>query len=105
MRLIHENLAIPSVVFSGEVCGGSAARREKIAGTIGHHLAQIERGVRDGQETGRSRPELRFRTITVIILGIIQPATILAHWSGDGFDLIRHGREAWKMLPAAIETH
>jgi len=104
VKLIEENRAIPSVVFSDEVYGGSSERREKVSGSIGRYLAQIERLVREGQTQGRIRPTLRPRTVAVMILGIIQPAAILAHLSGGEFDLIRHGREAWDLLRSALEA-
>lgn len=101
-KLISENEAILSVVFSDEIYGVKHQRQQKAGALLQGYLADVERIVRDGQRRGRIRQELRARTVAMMYLGIIQPAAIILHLEGKTIDLAKHARDAWKLLQGAI---
>lgn len=105
VKLIRENSAIPSVIFSDEVYGGNRERRLKAGVLIQDYLAEVERIVRNGQRRGQIRPELRAQTVAALFLGIIQPAAIISHLDDTKLNLEKHAGEAWEILRVALETY
>ncbi len=102
VALIRENQAIPRVVFSEEVIGGRAGRKAVVYGIIRGYLDKVAEIVRRGQRQGRIRTDLRAATLSVMFLGLVQPAAVLWLMSGGTFDVERHAREAWRTFSEAI---
>ncbi len=103
-RMLKMHRAIPSVIFSEELYGGSPAQRRKAGRVVGPYLKSLMGIVREGQRAGRIRPDIRPRVAAMMFLGVIQPAAIVAHLEAKSFDLERHAREAWPILRRGIET-
>jgi AcrR family transcriptional regulator len=104
VSLILENHAIPRIIFSEEVYGGSMDRRAKLNRKISRYLAEISKIVQQGQNEDLIRKDVDSDTISVMFLGIIQPAAILWHISNERFEVAKHAEKAWKIFKDSLET-
>jgi TetR/AcrR family transcriptional regulator, fatty acid metabolism regulator protein len=104
VSLILENHAIPRIIFSEEVYGGNVERKAKLNRKISRYLAEIDKIIQQGQNENRIRKDLDSDTISVMFLGIIQPAAILWHISNEAFDVAKHAEKAWKIFKESLET-
>ncbi len=104
VRVIRENEGILRVIFSDELHHGHPDRKDRVYEMVGSYLKRIAAIVSEGQRTGRIRRDLDAGTISVMFLGLLQPASILWHLSDGKFDVTRHVRKAWPILSAAIRT-
>lgn len=104
MALVRDNQALPRVVFSEEVYAGRPDRKHRMFATIQSYLDEVGVIVSEGQRDGAIRNDLDPATVSVMFLGLIQPAAILWHMSGGKFDVTRHTAEAWKVFRRAIEA-
>lgn len=98
VHFIKENQALPRVLFSEAVYEGRAGRRRAIFRTIQIYLACVADIVRRGQAEGRIRKDLDPDTVSVMFLGLIQPAAILWHMSEGEFDVLQHSERAWTIF-------
>ena len=103
VQLIRENRAFPRLVFSEGVYGGRPQRKEKVYAMISGYLDRVQEIVRQGQREGRIREDLDPATVSMMFLGMIQPAAILCHLSDGRFDVTRHAKRAWRILREVIE--
>jgi hypothetical protein len=69
---------------------------------LSDYLSRIEEIVREGQQKGEISREVDAGTISLIFLGVIQPAAILSDASGKTFDLMTHVQKAWPIFVRAI---
>lgn len=102
MTLVRDNEALPRVVFSEDVYAGRPDRKARMFNAIEGYLQQVAGIVRDGQRTGRIRKDVDASTVSVMFLGLIQPAAILWHMSGGTFDVTRHTSRAWQIFRSTI---
>jgi AcrR family transcriptional regulator len=102
--LILENHAIPRIIFSEEVYSGNIHRKAKLNRKIRKYLREISEIIQKGQHENRIRKDLDPATISVMFLGIIQPAAILWHISDEAFDVAKHAEKAWKIFKESLET-
>lgn len=102
IALVRDNQALPRVVFSEDVYVGRPDRKARMYKTIDHYLKQVAAIVREGQRAGAIRKNLDPPTVSVMFLGLIQPAAILWHMSGGAFDVTRHTGKAWQVFRTAI---
>jgi AcrR family transcriptional regulator len=93
--LIHENHAIPRIIFSEEVIGGHPDKRRQLYEIIERVIGQVSVLLEEGQERGEIRTDLTPDRLAVIFLGIIQPAAIIWHLSRGRLDLLTHTKNAW----------
>jgi AcrR family transcriptional regulator len=103
IQLIRENEAIPRIIFSEEVYFGDPERRAKLRNIIEGYLEKVQEILLHGQQEGRIRTDADAKTLSVMFLGLIQPAAILWHVSDGEFDVTRHGRKAWEVFSQAIQ--
>jgi len=103
-RLIRENEALPRIIFSEEVYNRSAERKARLHGIIQEFLARVAEIVRTGQREGRIRADLDPATVSLMFIGLFQPAAILWHLSDGRFDVTKHTERAWEILRDAIEA-
>jgi hypothetical protein len=89
---------------SEEVYGGDPVRKGKLSAIIGGYLEEVRRIVEEGQQIGAIDPALDAAMLSVMFLGIVQPAAILWHLSDGGFDVTRHAEKAWRLFSEAIRT-
>ncbi len=101
---IRENRAIPRIIFSEDAYSGHPERRSKIVRMIRGYLASVGEIIRQGQQQGQIRPDLDPENLSLLFLGIFQPAGILWHLTDGGFDVTRHAARAWKVFIAAIRA-
>jgi AcrR family transcriptional regulator len=100
--LILENHAIPRIIFSEEVYSGNSDRKARLHRNIEAYLMKISEIVRQGQQDKHIRNDVDPATISVMFLGIIQPAAILWHISDESFDVAKHVEKAWKIFKEAL---
>lgn len=101
-RLICENEALPRIVFSEEVYSGHASRQARLCAIINSYLGKVGAIIRDGQRRGQLRSGVSPHTLSVMFLGLIQPAAILWHVSGGRFDVIKQTERAWQIFSKTI---
>lgn len=104
LALIAGNNAIPRIVFSEEVLTGMPDKRQQLLGIIRDVLRNVGRIVIEGQKRGEMRKDILPENIAVSFLGMIQPAAIIWELSGGEFDLVHHGRQAWRMFSDAVQS-
>jgi TetR/AcrR family transcriptional regulator, fatty acid metabolism regulator protein len=104
IRLILENHAIPRIIFSEEVYSGNIDRKANLNRKIGRYLAEISKIILQGQHENRLRKDVDPDTVSVMFLGIIQPAAILWHISDETFDVAKHADKAWRFFKESLET-
>lgn len=101
IRFLCDNKGISRVVFSQEL-HGNPQRKARMCGIIREYLGQVTEIVRDGQKSGHIRPEFTPETISMMYLGIVNPAVLLWDISDGDFDITRHESQAWQILNSAI---
>ncbi|MGD0777478.1 MAG: TetR/AcrR family transcriptional regulator [Candidatus Solibacter sp.] len=104
VRLIRENEGILSVVFSDEVHNGRPERKARVHSIIQGYLRKVAQIVSRGQQQGHIRPDADPGTVSVMFLGLIQPAALLWHLSDGGFDVTRHVERAWDLLSKSLRA-
>ncbi|RJP65931.1 MAG: TetR/AcrR family transcriptional regulator [Candidatus Abyssobacteria bacterium SURF_17] len=101
---IRENQGAIRVVFSEDAHADNPARRRRLYDMIQRYLAKIAEIVAQGQEQGVIRPDVEPATVSMMFLGMIQPAAILWQMSDGAFDVTKHGEKAWKLFHDAIQA-
>ncbi len=102
VRLIRENAGIPLVVFSEEVYGASSQRKARVYAILQRYLGRVGELFAEAQRAGQVRAELVPGDLSVMFLGLVQPAAILWHVSEGGFDVTRQADRAWRVFVQAI---
>jgi len=103
-RLIRENRGIPHILFSDDFYTGHPTRRAKFYRGLREYLAGVARIVREGQLAGEVRREIDPRTVSVMFLGLVQPAAVLWHLSDGRFNVMAQARNAWRVMEEAIRA-
>jgi AcrR family transcriptional regulator len=98
VELIRKNQAIPRIVFSDEIYIGHPERKAKMYKTISAYLSRVEDIIAQGQKEGSFLPDRDPKTLSVMFLGLIQPAGILWHMSEGRFDVTKHMERAWRIF-------
>lgn len=104
VRLLRENKGIPRVVFSQELHNGHSTRKSRLYEIISEYLRQISQIVHQGQKQGQVRSDLPPETVSMMFLGIVQPAALLWDLSGGDFDVTRHADRAWQVFSDTIRN-
>lgn len=104
IRLIRENLGIPRIVFSEDVYLGPPERRRMVYEIVNNYLSQVENIVRHGQRSGEILSDIDAATLSVMFLGLIQPAGLLWHMSNGSFDVTKFAEKAWKIFSQNIRN-
>lgn len=104
VQLIRENKSLPRVILSEEIHAGHPERRRKVYDGISAYLEQIANIVRRGQQEGRILADLSPSVVSVLFLGLIQPAAILWNMSDGEFDVTKHALKAWVIFHKSIAT-
>lgn len=102
VRLIRENAGIPRIVFSEEVYGANSQRKSRVHELLQNYLKRVAELFREAQQAGRVRTDLSAEELSVMFLGLVQPAAILWHVSDGGFDVTRQVEKAWGLFSEAI---
>jgi AcrR family transcriptional regulator len=102
VNLTCENRGILHIVFSDSVYSGRPRRKRRMYQIVDEYLGQVAEIVSQGQVKGQIRPDLDARTLSLMFLGLIQPAAFLSHMSDGGFDVARHAEAAWQVFQRSI---
>jgi AcrR family transcriptional regulator len=103
IEFVGSNNAIPRIIFSGEVIGGSGDRRRRLYGIIGDVIGKVAAIVGECQREGTMRADVPPESIAVSFLGMIQPAAIIWDLSDGEFDLAQHGSHAWQLFLRSVQ--
>ncbi len=105
INLIIGNRSIPRVVFSEDLYDGHPERKTKVYNQIIKvYLGKIADIVQSGQKEGRIRADLEPDAVSVMFLGVIQPAGTLWHLSERQFDAIKQVEIAWRIFKESIQS-
>ncbi|MCC6698701.1 MAG: TetR/AcrR family transcriptional regulator [Candidatus Hydrogenedentes bacterium] len=104
VRLIRENAGIPRIVFSEEVYGAKSQRKYRVHDLLRRYLGRVAEFFRESQQAGTVRTDLSPDELSVMFLGLVQPAAILWHVSDGGFDVTRQAEKAWGVFSEAIKN-
>jgi len=103
IRTIRNNQGFQESFFPRSYTAATRKGNEVYA-VIKEYLHQVEEIIRHGQEKGQIRPGLDPETLSLMFLGMIQPAAILWHLSHGDFDVTKHGEKAWRIFRQAIQS-
>ncbi|MDN3513690.1 MAG: TetR/AcrR family transcriptional regulator [Candidatus Brocadia sp.] len=103
VKLIRENQGIPRIIFSEDVYNGHPERKTKVYEIIKGYLERVGKIVRQGQQEGRIRSDVEPATVSLMFLGMIQPAAILWHMSDGKSDVTRHTEKAWMIFNECLK--
>ncbi len=101
-KLVRENQGIPRIIFSEEIFAGSSPRRAAVYETVSSYLGRVAEIVRRGQQEGSVRADVDPGTVSMMLLGVVQPGAILWQLSDGRVDVTRHAERAWQILRDAI---
>lgn len=102
VEMIRENHAIPRIIFSEEVYDGNSQRKARIYKGITMYLKKIAEIIKEGQLKKYIRKDLDADSVSVMFLGMIQPAAILWHISDEQFDINKHAEKAWILFKESL---
>jgi AcrR family transcriptional regulator len=103
LELIRSNAGFPRVVLSDEMFSGQPRRRQKMHAILRTYLSEVALLVREGQANGRFQTDLDPDAVSVMFLGLIQPAVILWLISSGKFDLDKHADHAWRLFCTMLQ--
>lgn len=95
-------MVIPRIVFSDEVLTKKPERRKQVYQVFKAYLDEIEDIIRQGQQTGEIRADMPSETLTVMFVGLFQPASFLFALSGGEFDIIEQTSKSWQLFRQII---
>ena len=98
VRLIRENRGILQVVFSEDVHSGHPERKARVHALVKGYLGKLAEIIARGQANGKIRPDVDPATVSLMLLGLVQPAAILWHLSDGGFDVTQQVERAWQLF-------
>lgn len=102
VEMIRENHAIPRIIFSEEVYDGSSQRKARIYEGVTMYLKKIAEIIKEGQLKKYIRKDIDADSVSVMFLGMIQPAAILWHISDEQFDVNKHAEKAWILFKESL---
>jgi YsiA-like protein len=85
-----------------ESCSANSQRKSRVHELLQHYLGRVAEFFREAQQAGRVRTDLSADELSVMFLGLVQPAAILWHVSDGGFDVTRQAEKAWGLFSEAI---
>ena len=104
LRLIPRNATImPRMAFADDSPGVASTGRDRVAEVLGDFLKAVAGIVRNGQQRGEIRRDVRADAIALMVFGLLQPAGLLWHLRRGRFNVARHVELGWQMLRKGIE--
>jgi AcrR family transcriptional regulator len=104
VQMFRENQAVPRIIFAEEPYAGRSERKAITARIIRSYLDRVAEIVRQGQRDGDLRKDLNPATVSIMFLGLVQPAGVLWFVTDGRFDVARHLRSAWEVFHDAIRA-
>lgn len=103
VRFIRENKGVLRIIFSDDLYGNRLIRKARVYSLIRRYLREVEDLAREGQAQGQLHPGADPQTVSIMFLGLIQPAAILWNLSDGDFDVTRHTEKAWLIFREMIQ--
>ena len=103
LEMIRDNQAIPRIIFSEDAYAGRSDRKRKVYLLVKTFLSRVEAMVRVGQENGQIRKNVEPEMVSVLFLGLFQPAAVLSYLSDGRYDVDRHIHRIWPIFKEAIQ--
>jgi TetR/AcrR family transcriptional regulator, fatty acid metabolism regulator protein len=100
--LAQHFVAIPRILFSDQVWIGNPGRKARLYEVISSYLCEVAALVREAQREGAIRPKLDANTVSVMFLGLFQPAVMMLFMSDGGFDITMHIERAWAVFREGV---
>jgi AcrR family transcriptional regulator len=104
MRLLHQNRAMHRVLLADDFHVGHPERRQRLLGLFAGYLDGVADVVREGQRRGRIRRDVNARSLAVLFLGLVQPASLLWVLSDGRFDVTAQARAAWPIFEQSLRA-
>ena len=104
LEMIRDNQAIPRIIFSEEVYAEYPNRKMKVYHLVRTFLSKVETIVRLGQKTGQIRKNFEPKMVSVLFLGLFQPAAVLWYLSDGRYDVDRHIHRVWPIFKEAVKA-
>jgi AcrR family transcriptional regulator len=104
VELVRGAIPIPRIVFSEETFAGPPARRRQVYRIFRQYLAGIKEVIAVGQAAGQIRRDLDAAVVSVMFLGLVQPAAILWLMSKGTFRFQHQVEEAWQIFRRTIQN-
>ena len=110
MRLLRQNRGLQRVMFSDDFHVGHPERRQRLLGLFAGYLDGVADVIREGQRRGLVREDVNARSLAVLFLGLVQPASVLWVLSDGRFDVTAQARAAWPIFeqslrPGTVPSH
>jgi len=102
VRFIREGRAIPRIIFTDDVPGGSPLRKKQVLAIMQAYMGQVADIIRQGQQEGAIDAQLEPESAAMMLFGIVVPAGILWHLTEGGFDVTRLAERQWRLLVRAL---
>ncbi|MCC6142298.1 MAG: TetR/AcrR family transcriptional regulator [Candidatus Hydrogenedentes bacterium] len=103
-ELIRENEGILRVIFSEELHNGHPDRKARVREMVTGYLKRLTEIIARGQQEGSIRADVDPTTVSILFMGLIQPAVILWHLTAGNFDITRHAEKVWTISCEAFRT-
>jgi len=103
-QLIRENQGVPRIIFSEELYSGNPRRQTAVYGIIQGYLKRVAEIIKRGQSDGQIRRDLDASTVSIMFLGLVQPAAVLWQLSDGGIDVTKHVERAWHIFAGCIRA-
>jgi hypothetical protein len=103
-RFIPQNQFLPRAAFSEEAYQSHPELRARVYRIISSYLRNISRIIKEGQAKGDIQAVLDPATVSLIFIGLIQPAAVIWELSQGRFDVHEHIEKAWEIFRRALLT-
>jgi AcrR family transcriptional regulator len=105
MRLLHQNRGLNRVLLADDFHVGHPERRQRLLGLFAGYLDGVADIVREGQRRHRIRRDVNARSVAVLFLGLVQPASVLWVLSDGRFDVTAQARAAWPIFEQSLSAN
>jgi AcrR family transcriptional regulator len=105
MRLLHQNRGLQRVLLADDFHVGHPARRQRMLGLFAGYLDGVADIIRIGQRRHRIRRDVNARSLAILFLGMIQPASVLWVLSDGQFDVTAQARAAWPVFEQSLSAN
>ena len=102
MGLLRQNRGLQRVMLADDFHVGHPERRQRLLGLFAGYLDGVADIVREGQRRRRIRDDVNARSLAVLFLGLVQPASVLWVLSDGRFDVTAQARAAWPIFEQSL---
>lgn len=92
------------MLFSEDLDNGHPERKAQVRQMVTGHLRRLTEIVERGPHEGNIGADVDPATVSVLFMGLIQPAAILWHLTAGKFDITKHAENVWTISREAFRT-